>query len=61
MAAVLELAKKAVVLEARVYKLETLIATLWPAIQHGSDEHKKWLRQAIENHFKGLPVPPAHG
>lgn len=36
-------------------------ATLFDAIQHGDDDHRDWLREAIACHFSGKPVPPARG
>ena len=32
--------------------------SLFEAIQHGDAEHRAWLKEAIENHFAGKPVPP---
>ena len=32
-------------------------ATLFDAIAHGDDAHRSWLREAIEAHFDGRPVP----
>ena len=43
-------------------KTEALLAAqeqsrqLFPAIAHGDDEHRRWLKQAIEDHFAGRPV-----
>src|SRR3982751_1741333 len=34
------------------------VGTLFDAIQHGDEIHKAWLKEAIENHFAGKPVPP---
>jgi hypothetical protein len=34
---------------------------LFNAIKHGFAEHQAWLKQALENHFKGLPMPPVQG
>lgn len=31
--------------------------TLFEAIQHGSEEHKAWLKEAIDNYNEGKPVP----
>lgn len=36
-------------------------ATLFDAIAHGDDEHRAWLREAIDAHFAGQPVPPVRG
>lgn len=35
-------------------KLVLRVNSLFEAIQHGDVEHKKWLKQAIDNHFKGF-------
>jgi BMFP domain-containing protein YqiC len=32
------------------------VDTLFTAIQHGDKEHRKWLDQAIKDHFAGRPV-----
>jgi hypothetical protein len=37
--------------------LEERVATLYDALAHGSDEHKAWLKAAIEAHFKGEEIP----
>ncbi len=37
------------------------VATLFDAIQHGDAEHREWLRQAIDAHFAGEPVPEPRG
>lgn len=34
---------------------------LFDAIKHGDDEHQAWLKEAIECHYSGRPVPPAIG
>lgn len=36
------------------------IETLFPAIAHGDDAHRAWLKQAIEDHFAGRPVQRQH-
>ena len=41
--------------------IDALIATLFNAIKHGDEEHRTWLKEAIGNHFAGLPVPPPRG
>ncbi len=41
--------------------LEERIATLFEALAHGSDEHRAWLKQAIDNHFSGIPVEAPRG
>lgn len=33
-------------------------ATLFDAIAHGDEVHRAWLKEAIECHFAGKPVPP---
>jgi len=35
--------------------------SLFDAIKHGDDEHQAWLREAIANHFAGLPIPLPRG
>jgi len=30
---------------------------LYEAIKHGSSEHRKWLKEAIDCHFKDRPMP----
>lgn len=37
------------------------IETLFDAIKHGDDDHRRWLKDAIEAHFAGRPVPPPYG
>lgn len=32
------------------------VKTLFDAIAHGDDDHKRWLKQAIEDHFDGRAV-----
>ena len=34
---------------------------LFDAIAHGDDEHRAWLKQAIEDHFAGRPVQKSSG
>ena len=34
---------------------------LFNAIKHGDAEHQAWLKQALENYFEGLPMPPVQG
>jgi DNA-binding FadR family transcriptional regulator len=36
-------------------------ATLFDAIAHGDEEHRTWLKAAIDAHFAGQPVPPCAG
>jgi hypothetical protein len=31
---------------------------LFDVIAHGSEEHRAWLRKAIDDHFAGRPVEP---
>lgn len=38
-----------------------LIGTLFDAIKHGDDDHKTWLKEAIDAHFAGQPVPRPRG
>lgn len=35
-----------------------VIDQLYEALAHGDDEHRAWLREAIDNFFAGKPVPP---
>lgn len=34
-----------------------LIPALFEKIKHGEPGHEEWLREAIHNHFLGLPMP----
>lgn len=34
-----------------------LIPELFAKIKHGEPGHEEWLREAIHNHFLGLPMP----
>lgn len=34
-----------------------LIPTLFDKIAHGEPGHREWLKEAIECHFQGLPMP----
>lgn len=34
--------------------------SVYQAIAHGDDE-RSWLREALDAHFAGLPVPPPRG
>lgn len=36
----------------------TLAESIFDAIAHGDDEHRAWLRQALEDHLAGRPVQP---
>lgn len=33
-------------------KLSAQVLTLFDAIKHGDEEHQKWLKEKIEEHFK---------
>lgn len=33
------------------------IATLFDAVAHGGNQHRAWLKAAIEAHFCGKPIP----
>ena len=51
-------------LQSALDKLETQqerVNSLFDAIAHGDPEHRGWLQEAIDNHFRGLPVPPERG
>ena len=37
------------------------VISLFDAIKHGDDEHKAWLKEAIEDHFAGREVKPPKG
>lgn len=37
------------------------VASLHAAIQHGDEEHRVWLKEAIDAHFAGRPVPEPRG
>lgn len=43
-------------LVARIRELEAAVASLFDSIAHGSEEHKAWLRDAIEKHFRAALV-----
>lgn len=34
---------------------------LFEALAHGDEEHKRWLREAIDAHLDGKPVPKLRG
>jgi hypothetical protein len=34
------------------------VSTLFDAIKHGDAGHRQWLKDAIDAHFAGLPIPP---
>lgn len=33
------------------------LSTLFSVIEYGEPEHRQWLKQAIEAHFTGKPIP----
>ena len=37
------------------------VKTLFDAIAHGSEEHRVWLKKAIDDHFSDRPVEPPRG
>jgi hypothetical protein len=37
------------------------VSTLFAAIQHGDKDHRAWLKEAIDAHFAGNPVPAPRG
>lgn len=37
--------------------MDERIKSLYGAIAHGDEVHREWLKEAIDNHFAGLPVP----
>lgn len=43
---------------ATIERLHSAHETLFEAIKHGAEVHRAWLREAIDNHFSGKPVPP---
>jgi NTP pyrophosphatase (non-canonical NTP hydrolase) len=40
---------------------QPLVERLHIAIAHGDEEHRAWLKEAIEAHFAGKPVPEPRG
>lgn len=42
----------------RPVQVDGLGNTLFDAIAHGDEEHREWLKEAIDCHFAGKPVPP---
>lgn len=42
-------------------RLQKLISTLWDATKHGDEDHRQWLKDAINAHFVGEPVPEPYG
>ena len=44
-----------------IASLRARVNSLFSAIQHGDEEHRAWLKEAIENHFAGVAVPPVRG
>jgi hypothetical protein len=45
----------------RLRALSVRVGTLFEAIKHGDDEHMRWLRKAIEDHFAGRTVERVAG
>lgn len=41
-----------------VHTISRDVLTLYDAVKHGDELHRKWLNAAIEAHFDGKPVPP---
>lgn len=37
------------------------IETLFDAIAHGDEEHRAWLKEAIDCHILAKPIPPVRG
>jgi hypothetical protein len=37
------------------------ITRLWTALAHGDDDHREWLREAIEAFFTDQPIPAPYG
>lgn len=44
-----------------IEELEMYRDTLFDAVKHGSVKHQNWLKQAIDYHFEGCPVPKVRG
>ena len=42
-------------------RLQELSDRLFRAIEHGDQEHREWLREALDCFFAGQPVPPPRG
>jgi len=40
-------------------QLNMRATTLFDAIKHGDEKHQAWLKEAIDAHLSGHPVPPA--
>lgn len=38
-------------------ELQSKIDSLYDVLAHGDDDHKAWLKQAIDAHFSGKPMP----
>lgn len=49
-----------IALEEELAATRRLMATLFEAIAHGSPEHRRWLKEAIDNHCTGKPVPETY-
>lgn len=41
----------------RLMSLEARVDTLFDAIKHGDEDHQGWLKEAIDCHFAGKPMP----
>ena len=48
-------------LPAEIADLRQCTASLWDAIKHGDDEHRVWLKEAIDAHFAGEVIPEPRG
>ncbi len=46
---------------AEIAHLQARQQELFDAIAHGDDEHRAWLKAAIDAHFADQPIPPATG
>lgn len=57
----MQFANRIRILEAERDQLKAAQATLFDAIAHGDEEHRVWLKKAIDAHFAGQPVPPPTG
>jgi len=43
--------------QVRAVKMLNKIETLFDAIKHGDEDHQGWLKEAIDAHFNGRPLP----
>ncbi|WP_370372417.1 hypothetical protein [Henriciella pelagia] len=48
-------------LTAEIADLRQRTESLWDAIKHGDDEHRAWLKEAINAHLAGEAVPETRG